>query len=211
MDRAIFFVDGNNWYHSLKSTGMRDLGRLRYKRICEKLVGPRTWLALRYYIPDVGIMGSPDLLQEQRDFLSQLERQDPRISVHFGRLEPRAPENEAAKELLRYLAELKERIAIRVYKDLIALGRRHEHARIFVEKAVDVQIAVDMLNLAVNDEYDTAYLLSADGDYTPAVEAIRARGKKVFAVSPAHGAKLAAAANAYIHLEPPWFDDCFRP
>ncbi len=38
-DRAMIFVDGNNWYHSLKSANIPDLGALNYARISQKLVG----------------------------------------------------------------------------------------------------------------------------------------------------------------------------
>ena len=49
-DRAVFFIDGNNWYHGCRGIGLDDLGRLDYVRICQKLVGPRNWIASRYYI-----------------------------------------------------------------------------------------------------------------------------------------------------------------
>ncbi len=211
MDRAIFFIDGNNWYHSLKNVGFSDLQRLRYPRVFDKLAGPgRTWLQARYYIPDVGPIGDPVLLAEQREFLKQLQDQDPRITViQTGRLEPREAKSEAAKQLLRYLAGLKIRIDQRVYSDLVSLGKTHDKARIFVEKAVDVQVAVDMVQLAIGDGFDAAYLLSADGDYTPAVEAVRSHGKKVFSATPAPCAKLAATVNTHIPLRVSWFDDCF--
>ena len=50
---------------------------------------------------------------------------------------------------------------------------------VWVEKAVDVQIAVDMIAMAQRGEYDAAYLLSADGDFTPAVEEVLNIGRKV--------------------------------
>ncbi|HSQ58981.1 MAG TPA: NYN domain-containing protein [Acidobacteriota bacterium] len=208
-DRAVFFVDGSNWYHSLRDIGLDEVGRLSYQKICEKLAGPRAWTATRYYIPDVGIIGSPQLLADQTSFLSYLRSQDSRISVHIGRLEPRTAENEAAKELLHYLGGLKIRIPIQVYKDLIALGKRHAKAKVFVEKAIDVQIAIDMVVMAVNGEYETAYLLSADGDYTPAIDAVRGLGKKVFAASPGPCKRLSLAANSYIRLKRDWFNSCF--
>ena len=77
-----------------------------------------------------------------------------------------------------------------------------------VEKAVDVMGAVDMVVMAERDEFDAAYLLSADGDFTPAVEAVRLNNKKVYAVSVAVGAQLASVVNSYIRLKPDWFDDC---
>jgi uncharacterized LabA/DUF88 family protein len=49
-----------------------------------------------------------------------------------------------------------------------------------------------MVRMADRNEYDVAYLLAADGDYTPAVEAVMGAGKKVFAASLEPGAQLAA-------------------
>jgi uncharacterized LabA/DUF88 family protein len=63
--------------------------------------------------------------------------------------------------------------------------------------------------MASRDDYDAAYLLSADGDYTAAVQFVRSRGKKVYVASLAYGAQLAKAANSFIHLKPDWFKDCY--
>jgi len=79
-----------------------------------------------------------------------------------------------------------------------------------VEKAVDVHLAVDMVMMAYLDKFDVAYLLSADGDFTPAVKAVRSLGKTVFAASPLYGAQLASATNAFIRLDTKWFRDCYR-
>lgn len=64
--------------------------------------------------------------------------------------------------------------------------------------------------MAISGAYDAAYLLTADGDYTPAVEAVRKLGKKVYAASPLSGAQLAKAVNSFIHLPRDWFADCCR-
>jgi uncharacterized LabA/DUF88 family protein len=71
-------------------------------------------------------------------------------------------------------------------------------------------IAVDMVVMAERDELDTAYLLSADGDFTPAVHAVRAHGKKVFAVSAGRGAQLAATVDSFIPVSAGWFADCYE-
>jgi uncharacterized LabA/DUF88 family protein len=92
---------------------------------------------------------------------------------------------------------------------LMAIATKHSQSEVFVEKAVDVMIAVDMVTMAGRNEYDAAYLLSADGDFTPAAKAVGALGKKVYAVSVAHGAQLAASVTAFIHLDPEWFTDCY--
>lgn len=63
--------------------------------------------------------------------------------------------------------------------------------------------------MAERDQFDAAYLLSADGDYTPAVEVVRGHGKKVYAVSAGPGAQLASVVNTFIPVDRSWFDDCF--
>lgn len=46
---------------------------------------------------------------------------------------------------------------------------------------VDVDLAVDMLLLT--EQYDTAVLMSGDGDYQAAVDAVQAKGKRVIVIS----------------------------
>lgn len=209
IDRTAFFIDGNNWYHGCISLGLDDLGRLDYARVCQKLAGPRQWLCTRYYIGRVPHSGNTQLASDQQRFLAGIQSQDPRISVHLGRIEPRLVTNEAALEMKRYLANLKVRIDPTVFRDLVRLANAHVQTTVMVEKAVDVQIAIDMVTMAEHDAYDTAYLLSADGDLTPAVEAARGLGRKVFVASPSSGARLAAACDSFIRLQQPWFDGLF--
>lgn len=208
-NRAAVFVDGNNWYHGCTSLGLIDLKRLSYPRICQKFIGPRQWVCMRYYIGCVPPTGNLTLARDQQRFLASLVAQDARISVHLGRLEPRLVINEAALEMRRYLGNLRVRIDREVHRDLLDLANSHAKTTVMVEKAVDVQIAIDMVVMAERDEFDTAYLLSADGDLTPAVEAVRAKRKKVFVVSPLSGARLASACDSYIRVGRSWFDGVF--
>ncbi|MGC9309449.1 MAG: NYN domain-containing protein [Candidatus Nanoarchaeia archaeon] len=46
-------------------------------------------------------------------------------------------------------------------------------------KEDDIHLAVDMVKLAYNDAYDTAILVSSDGDFVPAINAVQEIGKKV--------------------------------
>lgn len=205
MDRAILFVDGNNWYHGLRNAGVKDQMRLDWVRIARKLVGSRQWLGTRYYIGQVEQQGNATLYADQRRFHSQFLAAHANHTMHFGRLESRRAQSEAAKELLEYLGKLKVRIDANVYKDLVALGQRHRQTVVRVEKAVDVMLAVDMVTLASEKQYEVAYLLSADGDYTHAVEFVRKQGLTVFAVSASSGAQLARVSNSFIRVDATWF------
>ena len=208
-DRAVVFIDGNNWFHSLGHVKVADRARLSYGKISEKLLGPRKWIGTRYYIGKVNQQSSPGLYAQQRRFLSSLERTDPRISVHLGRIEAHTADNEAAKELREYLGRLTTRIDPVVFSELNDIAKRHSHLNVHVEKAVDVFLAVDLVRMAIDDAYDAAYVLSADGDFTPAVEAVRSLNKKVYAASPQRGAQLASVVNSFIPLDSAWFSDCY--
>jgi uncharacterized protein (TIGR00288 family) len=50
---------------------------------------------------------------------------------------------------------------------------------VYSVKEDDIHIAVDMVKLAYNNAYDTAILVSTDGDFVPAIEAVKEKGKKV--------------------------------
>jgi len=208
-DRAVLFVDGNNWYHSLKGLQLSSVGSLDYGKLSRKLVGPRDWTGTRYYIGRVPQQGDQNLYAAQRRFLAGLRATDRRISSHFGRLERRPVDDPGAKALAVYLAKLTTRIDTQVYRDLVQLAKDHRNASALVEKAVDVMLAVDMVVMAERDEFDAAYVLSADGDFTPAVCGVREHGKKVYIASPASGAQLASVADAYIRLRRDWFEDCY--
>ncbi len=132
-DRAVVFIDGNNWYHSIKDLGIEDLGRLDYAKISKKLLGPRDWVATRYYIGQVPQLGDASLYSSQRRFLASLRATDDRISTHLGRLEERPVDDPAASELLRYLATLQVRIDPNVYHDPVRIGRHHRKATALVE------------------------------------------------------------------------------
>lgn len=208
-DRAVLFIDGNNWYHELKEHGVTHQKRLDYARISDKLTGPRDWLGTRYYIGRVQQRGDARLYRDQRQFLAGLERTDPRITTHLGRLEERPEDNPAARELLHYLANLPQRIDSDVYRHLMQIGKTHRRQTVTVEKAVDVMLAVDLVVMAERDEFDAAYVLSRDGDFTPAVAAVREHKKKVYGVSMRRGIQLAATADSFITLSRDWFDDCY--
>jgi uncharacterized LabA/DUF88 family protein len=74
----------------------------------------------------------------------------------------------------------------------------------YEEKETDVNIAIAMLEGAVRDDYDSAMLISGDGDLRPAVAAVkRVRpGKRVIAAFPPrrHSTGLAQAVDGYVSI-----------
>lgn len=50
---------------------------------------------------------------------------------------------------------------------------------IYEAKEDDIHLAVDMVKLAFNDAYDVAILISSDGDFVPAIQAVKEKGKNL--------------------------------
>ena len=125
-------------------------------------------------------------------------------------MESHPVDNEGAKAIKQYLNTLSVRIDRKVFSDLIRIASAHERVYVFGEKAIDVMLAVNMVVMAERDEYDHGYLLSRDGDFTPAVEAARSMGKRVYVATPSPGAELGKVANSSIRLTKDWFSDCYH-
>ncbi len=147
--------------------------------------------------------------REQRQFLARLQNRDPRIQIRLGRIEERPRENELATALLSYLATTPHDLEPEVRQHLEELANKHRKVSFLKEKAADIFLAVDMYRMAKQDDFDAACLLSADGDFTPAVEAVKELGKKVYAASPGFSSALRSSADAFIPLRQEWFQDCY--
>ncbi|MDD5188488.1 MAG: NYN domain-containing protein [Methanoregula sp.] len=86
----------------------------------------------------------------------------------------REDDEEKYKSQQRFFDELKK------LPDLqLRLGRLEHRDGGVIEKGVDIYLAVDMLRYAYNDIYDVAILISSDGDFSEAVNAVKDLGKHV--------------------------------
>jgi uncharacterized LabA/DUF88 family protein len=84
----------------------------------------------------------------------------------------------------------------------VRLGRREGPPGARREKGVDTLITILLLEGALLDTYDVVLLFSSDGDFAEAVDAVRAKGKKVYNVffKEQRSYQLARAANGFIDL-----------
>ena len=205
VERAVLFIDGNNWYHGLRGIRL-DSGGLDYRRLAGKLAMGRRLGGIRYYVGRV----SKDLqrMRRQERALAELRRQG--VEVALGRIEKNmlSPDNPLSRRLRALVAESRATLPSPLAERLDALCRAD--VPYYVEKQVDVMIAVDLVAMAYQDQYDVAYLLSADGDFVPAVREAQRQRKRVFAASPLKGQRLAKQADAFIPLSRAWFHGLLR-
>ena len=66
----------------------------------------------------------------------------------------------------------------------LVLAKRHKRVDkeghvYYAIKGDDIHLAVDMLKYAFNNAYDTAVLVTGDGDFYPAIRAVKGYGKRV--------------------------------
>ena len=204
-DRAVFFIDGNNWYHAAKKIRI-NISTIDYRKFARKLSQEhRKVVEIRYYIGRIS--GDLNLSRSQAVFISAIKKQG--VKVILGRVEKRRvrPENnQLQKELGELLSShghlIEHSVILNKLKKLT-----NQDTYSYTEKRVDVNIAVDMVSTAMKGVFDVAYLISADGDFVPAVKAVRETGKKVIAATPASGYELKKAVNNFIYLKPQWFSD----
>lgn len=93
----------------------------------------------------------------------------------------------------------------------LRLGRLEHRDGHVVEKGVDIYLAVDMLRYAYNNIYDIAILISSDGDFAEAVNAVKDLGKHIEYVHFGTGMSkhLMDCCDTHILLTKDYLKDCF--
>ena len=91
-------------------------------------------------------------------------------------------------------------------------GRLERRGDTFVEKGVDVALAVDMLEMGYNNSFDTAILVSGDGDLSKAVASIKRIGKHVENVCASHmiSKHLQQTCDVFNNLDEEFLRNCWR-
>ncbi len=91
----------------------------------------------------------------------------------------------------------------------VRLGGSKMRGATTVQKGVDIMIATDLLRFAWDDLYDVAVLVSGDGDFSYAVQAVKDMGKHVeIAAFPSNlSSELVSASDDREFFTPDYFDD----
>ncbi len=173
MGRVIFYIDGFNLYYGLKSKSWKRYYWLDVERLANRLLRPgQTLAATRYFTARVVSSEPRDAGKKTRQdaYLGALATL-PGVSIHYG-----------------------------------DFARTRRHCRVcdstwwvYEEKMTDVNIAVKILSDANADRFDTAVIVSGDGDLTGPVKEVRTLypDKRVVIAFPPgrHSANLRNAAN----------------
>jgi len=152
-ERVIIFIDGSNHYHILKKMFNKEcLSEFNFNRFINHLVGDRLLVRTYYYTAPLD-KNYTALKGKESGAETYIKQQK-----FFDRL--------------RKISDF-SLILCRMQKEIIN-GKLH-----YMVKEDDINLAVDMVKLAYNDAFDTAILVSSDGDFVPAIKIVKERGKKV--------------------------------
>lgn len=61
----------------------------------------------------------------------------------------------------------------------IIRGKVQQYGTLFIEKGVDVKMAIDLIEGAYENSYDTAIIISSDSDLTPAIVMAKSKNKTI--------------------------------
>lgn len=177
MERVVVYVDGFNLYYGLRSKGWRRYYWLDLRSLSKNLLRPQQELsAVRYFTARVSPEpGDQDKPVRQNVYLEALATLT-NLQIHYG--------YHVAKEL--------------------RCPRCGAIRQTYEEKMTDVNIAVELLGDAQDDAFDTAIIISGDGDLASPVRAVAERypGKRAIVAFPPgrHSAGLRRAATGYLTI-----------
>ncbi len=142
--RVIAYVDGFNLYFGLRSQRLAHLYWLDVAAMISRLLERRELLVATKYFTS-RVSGSPEKAKRQNTYLEALQTR-PQLSMYFGVYQTHP-------------------------RNCHSCGTVWE---VHSEKMTDVNIAVELMTDAHRNLYDTAVIVSADADLSPAIIAVRA-------------------------------------
>lgn len=173
MERVIAYIDGYNLYYGLKSKDWKRYYWLNLQALIGQFIRPNQSLILTKYFTTV-VKQPDDKRLRQAEFLDALKALS-NFEIYYG----------------QFLSET------------ITCRRCGHSYTTYHEKMTDVNISVELMSDAFQNQFDTAFLLSADSDLTGTVETVRRLLKKrVVAIFPPGRSSysLKNVANAVLHI-----------
>jgi uncharacterized LabA/DUF88 family protein len=144
LQRCAVFIDGFNLYHGLKaSTGRAHLWLDLQGLSRDLLKSGQTLVSVTYFTAMV--RDEPDALMRQDIYLQALESACPKVEVIRGKFQRRT----------------------------VQCHTCHSKRTSYEEKETDVSLAVRLVEGAARNDFDTALLISGDGDFVPALQSAR--------------------------------------
>ena len=169
MEKVSIYIDGGNFYHlTLKKLGF-DEARFDFENFANFLANGRTITEMgkRFYTGTVrekeGDAKTKEAMSKQTAFFTMLRKNKWEIKT---------------SKLRRRIEEINIDDRVVDYEKIRKLGIKKIILERLREKGIDVKLATDLIVGAVDNQYDTAIIVSSDADLIPAIDWVRLRKKK---------------------------------
>lgn len=188
MNRVIAYIDGFNLYFGLKSKNWKRYYWLNLQLLVENLLkSDQTLIAVKYFTARISASNqNPAKQKRQANYLDAVEALD-KTKIIFG----------------HYLPKLRQ------CNKCGAKWTTHE------EKMTDVNIAVELIQDALDNDFDVALLMSADSDLSAPISFVRHRfpEKRIIMACPPdrQSKKLESLVNATFRIGRKKFQDSQFP
>lgn len=180
---AALFIDGSNFYHSLKADGHLPFNAGHFGKLFEQLSDKFELKRIYFYDALKDRTKDPEGYAGQQKFHSGLSKLDVPLKIKTRKL--------------RYIANLTQEevgnaaaavgIVDSCREKLWALLHRLGLIKLTKEKGIDIMLIADAIELARAKEHEAIILLSGDGDYVPGIELIKKFGVKTVNLHLYHG------------------------
>lgn len=114
--------------------------------------------------------------------------------IYYVALVRKEQDNPKSQELVRNQQKLFTNLQKQGWK--IKTGYMMAHDKDYKEKGVDVKLAVDVLDMAYQNKYDTAIIVSSDTDLIPGIIRAKELGKKIEHIGFSHRPSFAMQRSA---------------
>lgn len=168
-ERVSIFIDAGNFYHlALKKIGAQEL-YFDFEQFALFLANSRSIsdFGKRFYVGTVrekeGDKRSKQAMARQTSVFTFLKKNNWEIKTSKLKLRE--------EELI-----IDSRVSD--YKKILKIGIKKVRFERLREKGIDVKLATDLIVGAVDNQYDTAIVVSSDSDLVPAIDWVRYRKKK---------------------------------
>jgi len=170
IEKVSIFIDAGNFYHlALKKMGVLEID-FDFEKFVNFLAGERNIIrnGKNFYVGTV----------REKGFGHETKKAMSNQNLLFSSLIKNRDWKIKTSKLRTRLEKIKIDSRVKDFKRLKDLGITEIKYQRSREKGIDVWIAVDLIEGAVENKYDTAILISSDTDLVPAIDFVRKRYKK---------------------------------
>jgi uncharacterized LabA/DUF88 family protein len=194
--KAVLFIDGSNFYHSLKKQECLPFDADSFSKLFEKLSVLYKIEKVYFYDAVKDSKRDPTGYSKQQGFHTRLLNSHPKIRIKTRKLRYLADIRDSKIKSSGRNAGITDSCLSKLRDFLTDMGL----IKLTKEKGIDVQLVVDAIEEARKDENIKIIILSGDADFVPAVNLLKSYKVEVINLHPYSGSstELRNACNKHI-------------